>query len=872
MVNLPSSMAGESHSSNVDGIDTGTATGEAYDGPTEETGDFADDGADGGGRTRSVRETVSIPSSVGDDVTTVNPDPTDPAQDRSTGLNIPSSVGDDVTTVNPDPTDPAQTRSTTVDDVERATSGGSVSVDVSAGSGSPGGIDSPEVSGTTATETVAREDLGVGVREDVATRLDRQVDQVDVGADDVVRTSDGFGLDDETTGELARRQAAAQDPLRDPEDFVADTSGEDVSVRRRARPFFEDQREALGLNPPEESSIRRRLRSGSRSVQGFFDDVATRQEQAVPSAGSLAEDSDIPGSDQIPTVTPGDQTRGAGAVFDLPGAVDSAARVGERAANVGQASAESTAADLGLDGTFDVQEDALGQEIDAQQTAVGQTASDIETVARNDPGVLVGAIGTGVATSVGVGVGVGRGVTRARDAARTAGATEIDFGDVTNPSTRAFVEGDEGDPFPAVQDRDLAAEQPAEAIRQQADEFTPRDLETEFEDAGAPVGADESVMFRAVDTEPEGPGRSRADQGLETFGTERPFDPPGGFVSPELSPRFLGVEDAEFSPRPGLPDFGGRPTGVAVRTRVREPDASDFEGFRTELEERAGETDAFTNPDFSFGEAEAVIPPQAEFTPVSSGGLGRRAARAVGIGSDFEVNVAGRSVPLRTVADVEGRRGFLDDTSGSLGSGRGVGQSRRLDEFSSRGVRQRTDRPTAIPASSGAFGTSSPSAVGSSGFGLGLSSGASSPGSSGSSSGVSSPGSSGSSGGNSGASSGGSSGTSAPDGGAFGAGGSASGTAGLSGLGGTSGTSADSPASGGGSSGAFNTASGASGSGGAFGDGFGGGDDGPPVTDEEFPGDDQDLEDRSDILRAQSADLFESGIASAEELLTRGSN
>lgn len=669
--------------------------------------------------------------------------------------------------------------------------------------------------------------------------------------------------DDRTIEDVEQqiRTAAAEDaPLREPEDFVVEAGG---GVRRRARPFFEDQREALGLNPPEESSIRRRLRSGSRSVQGFFDDVATRQEQAVPSAGRLAQNSDVPGSDQIAPVTPADQTRGAGAVFDLPGAVDSAARVGERAANIGQASAESTAADLGLDDDIGADADAFEQEIDDQQAAVEQTASDIETVARNDPGVLVGAIGTGVATSVGVGVGVGRGVTRARDAARTAGATEVDFGDVTNPSTRAFVEGDEGDPFPPVQDRDLAADEPAAAIRQQSEEFTPEELETEFEDAGAPVGSDESVMFRAVDTEPEGPGRSRADQGLETFGTERPFDPPGGFVGPELSPRFLGVEDAEFSPRPGIPDFGGRPTGVAVRTRVREPDASDFEEFRAELDERAGETDAFTNPEFSMGEAEAVIPPQAEFTPVSSGGLGRRAARAVGVGSDFEVEVAGRSVPIRTVADVEGRRGFFADNRGSLGQGQAIGQSRRLDEFSSRAVRQRTDRPTGVPASSGALGTSS-RVFGSSGVRLGLTSGASSSVSDGVTSGVSSPGSSGATGSSS-------SGASDVDGGAFAGGGSSSGTAGFSGFGGGSGsgTSGFGGSTGSGGLGTPTTASGGS--------GFGGsssftGDDSTTGNREDFEEELEASDDEGDILRDELADLFDSGIASADELLSRGSN
>jgi hypothetical protein len=742
---------------------------------------------------------------------------------------------------------------------EDAPSGGTDSYD----GGGDSGASRPSYEQVTAAVDRVTQPTAAGA---AAVDLDRQVESVDVGRSDVVATDSGYRLDDTTTAEVARQQAAADAPLREPDDFVADTSGEEVSVRRRARPFFEDQREALGLNPPEESGIRRRLRGASASIQGTVDGLAERQASAgVGDVGQFIEDSSIPGSDALPTVTGADQTRGAGAVADIPGAIDSAFRAGERAANVGQASVESTAAEAGLDDDLGLDRDAFDTEVEAQQAAVGQTASDLGSVARTDPGTLVGAIGAGTATSVGIGVGLGRGVTSARDAVRTAGAREIDFSDVTNPSTRSFIEGDGGDPFPPVRDQDLAADAPAEAIRRQADEFTPEELETEFDEAGAAVGPDESVMFRAVDTEPEGPGVSRADQGLETFGTERPFDPPGGFVSPELSPRFLGVEDAEFSPRPGLPDFGGRPTAVAVRTEVREPDASDFEGFRRELDERAGETDAFTNPDFSLGEAEAVIPPQAEFAPVSSGGAGRRAARALGIGSDFEINVGGRSVPLRTVADVEGRRGFVADDRGSLGAGRAAGQSRRLDEFSSRRARQRTDRPTGVAGSSGLSSPSSSAFGGTSGVALGSSSGLG-----GSSAGGSSGGSSG---GTSGTTSSPSSGTSGLDAGAFAGGGSSTGTVGGSGFGGSSGTdSSSTPTSGVGGGGGFGTPTTTTGGGTGFGDGFDTPTEPPTRGGEELPEDDVDLEDEGDVLLGEQDDLFDSGIAEAEDILNPGSN
>ena len=67
----------------------------------------------------------------------------------------------------------------------------------------------------------------------------------------------------------ARTQAAESDPLRDPGDFVADVDidsdgSRSVDVRRRNRPFFERQRQALGFDTPEESRIRGGLRSRSQ--------------------------------------------------------------------------------------------------------------------------------------------------------------------------------------------------------------------------------------------------------------------------------------------------------------------------------------------------------------------------------------------------------------------------------------------------------------------------------------------------------------------------------------------------------------------------------------------------------------------------------
>ena len=520
--------------------------------------------------------------------------------------------------------------------------------------------------------------------------------------------------------EEARQQAAEEDPLRDPEDFTADVEqvGErfSVDVQRRARPFFEEQREALGGDPPEESEIRRTLRDASAAIQGAIDEQATRQEEIAPSVGTVLEDSNVPGSDQVPTVTQGDITRGSGAIIDLPGAVDSAIRAGERAANVAQAGLETQAAQANFrtQRSEELDVEAFDEEIEAQTQAVEQDLDQLETVARTNPGVLVGAIGTGVAASAATGIAAGGALRTVSGRARTVGGTRIDADDLVNPQTRKFYEGEVDDAdarFPGAADEDLYQSDPADAVQQQADEFTPDALE---EDVYGGTGED-AVLFKALDVEPDGPRTGRAASGLET--REGDYESPGAFVGPELSPNFLRLPDADFSYRPGLPSTGSTPTAVAIRTDVEEPDARTLDEFNDELLDRAGETTARTKPPAAVNpdEIEAVIPGEATFRDAIGGGPGRNTLRRLGIGSDYYTEIDGQRVPIRAVEPDGGSGaglGLLDDDRAQVGAGSGkrpAFRDRQLGELS-----RRADRPTDRPFPG--VGGSSPGASGGSGF------------------------------------------------------------------------------------------------------------------------------------------------------------
>jgi hypothetical protein len=402
-------------------------------------------------------------------------------------------------------------------------------------------------------------------------------------------------------------------------------------------------------------------------------------------------------------ITEGGLSVGA-AVTDIPGLAATTLRAGQRfsraegnpafAAELGRASA-ATGADV--------------------------TESAIENPARTG-GALAGAFATGAAG----GRALGAGTRFARDRVRTAGAQtfDLDDGTVVNPQTGRFYQPDSDVDdakarFPGAQDPDLYESDPPAAVRQQSDEFTPESVNRRFEEAGVEGG---STLKKAVDVEPDdGPGRGFTTQ-------EGSYESPGGFVGPELSPNFLGVESGRrsFSLRPGLPDTGDSATGVFVRTRVQRSDAEDLDEFNQELLDREGETTARTKPasEVDTGEIEAVIPPEAEFADLG-GGVIRGVARRAGIGSDFAVRiggrripgtdrkVGGRKIPIRPVADPDlvkgtGSRGFGDFLRSERGQAgpddTSAPSTRPLGEIA-RPAQAATDRPLPTPpVSSGGDG------------------------------------------------------------------------------------------------------------------------------------------------------------------------
>jgi|GEM_PF-6598733 len=258
---------------------------------------------------------------------------------------------------------------------------------------------------------------------------------------------------------------------------------------------------------------------------------------------------------------------------------------------------------------------------------------------------------TGAVVSGGAGRAIGMAGRFGVDRVRTAGATKVDLEDVTNPETTAYFRGESTDSdarFPGADDPDLYEDDPAEAVRQQAADNTPEEIETQFEEAGVTEGTD---LKKALETEPEGHSQSRIGDGAGFRTEEGSYESPGAFVGPELSPNFLGVgERSGYSLRPGLPSVGGRPTAVIARADVENPDADTMDRFNRELvDERAGETTARTKPaeEVNSGEIEAVIPPESSFRAVDEVASG---GNRFGIGANYYTEVGGRRVPFRLVA------------------------------------------------------------------------------------------------------------------------------------------------------------------------------------------------------------------------------
>ncbi len=315
-------------------------------------------------------------------------------------------------------------------------------------------------------------------------------------------------------------------------------------------------------------------------------------------------------------------------------------------------------------------------------------AEDVGRRARENPAQTAGSVLTGVAAGFAAGRGVGIVGRAASDRVRTVGSTEIDIEDITNEQTADLYNrkdpdtGQSDDAFPGADDRELYETDPAEAVRQQADEYTPDVIDEKFSEADV----EGTVLKKALEVEPDGPESNRVSNSGGGFETQAgAYENTGAFVGPELSPNFLRVGSGSTRLTPGIPDVFSRPTGVLAKTDVENPTAGTLDELNDELRAAEGDTTALTKPAAAVNpdEIEAVIPPGASFDPLSTGSQIRDTLRDFGIGSDFSTSIAGRRVPLRLV-----RPGDRDRRNGREDSGRG----RRIDEISRR-VRRPNDRP-----------------------------------------------------------------------------------------------------------------------------------------------------------------------------------
>jgi hypothetical protein len=282
-----------------------------------------------------------------------------------------------------------------------------------------------------------------------------------------------------------------------------------------------------------------------------------------------------------------------------------------------------------------------GQDVGSQAIPAGR-----RQIEANPEGAI-----TTVATGLLLGAGVGRAAGGlARGGAgrfRTAGGTRISADELTE---RDVLDRDQ--PFPPFRDVERARVDQAGALREQAQQNTPEEIQ---ERLGGPIDVDEGEgladLTKALDADP---GRRGGDFEAPASDSElaQEFETVGTSFGPELSPNFLrtgGRSSVSFTP--GLPDLGGRPTTAIVRTQVRETDAADVDELEQELldAEARGDSAARTmSPDeFSPQEAEVLVPPSARFQRVTDSG----AARRVGFGSDFFTEVDGQRVPVRLFRD-----------------------------------------------------------------------------------------------------------------------------------------------------------------------------------------------------------------------------
>lgn len=468
------------------------------------------------------------------------------------------------------------------------------------------------------------------------------------GEVDVSLTDEALGeFQDSQGGDITdqelRERAAEDDPLRDADDFVVD----DGEVRRRAAPFFEEQREALGFDTPEESRIRRGLQVASSE----FTEAASGDFIDEPVARPPVDTSQIEGVDQeVLETIPEDLNRSSAAAsaFNVPGIALDAATTAEQAANLAQAGLETRASgaedlltdDGGAEAASRVNEPfttpgtRAAEEAEVTEQAVRQTAGELRSTAAERPGVVIGAaVGAGVA-----GAAAGGAIARAPGAARSV-------------SIRArggrIIDAEDLDQSP-VQTGEL----PGFTQRAQADpDFAVREFERQTRRGRLAEELGDPIAYH---------GRSpEATREFGGFGRE--FDAPEGsseisglFQSADLSPlRLPGGGGDSGIPRPGLPRPRFRTGRVAAEAdpdvRRMPRDVQSLDDASRFMQERA-------DPEASFVRSENLITPEQEV-------IAPPGARFQGTGELFGVRSGRDVVPGRVY-----RRQAADADDASVGT------------------------------------------------------------------------------------------------------------------------------------------------------------------------------------------------------------
>ena len=543
-------------------------------------------------------------------------------------------------------------------------------------------------------------DRASGTVDDVASGVSRSAGEIaDAGRDQVDHAADTYGemgrelgrgdvggaVDTavESTGETFDNAARAADAAAGSTDEYVGSAevNTDVSDDLTRGGFFSETPDSNeGLLPGEVGGVdfsEERLRSASEDINDYKQTFDDNDPVTAPVIGDAPER-----------------------------VLQGAAGVGVDLLNFPQhAQTLETGAEVAQNAPGEIQEHGFGE---VAETATGVGTAIGGAMAREaeaNPLEFASGAVFGYATGAAAGRIVGKAGRATRDRVRTAGGSKVDAeGGLAGSDVVRYTETDgaEGQQFPGARDPDTYESDPAKAVQEQADEFTPQQIEGFFDERGVTEG---SVLKKALDVEPDGPGSGRSDSGFTSAPDEVDgdfaYETPGSFFGPELSPNFLRVGGGEssFSARPGLPDFGNKPTGVLARTDVENTDADTLEGFNQEMLDRSGDTTAVTKPadEVNTGEIEAVVPPGAEFAPVRGGGPITSAARRLGVGSDFYTEVGGRRVPLRTVAPKD-RAPDGDGSGGALPGDTGGGNS--LDYYV-QSPDQPVDRPLPVAGPGG---------------------------------------------------------------------------------------------------------------------------------------------------------------------------